>query len=123
MPADDAQADLERHALTRVQWLAAKLGYADALDAAKEKQAIRWMAGIVGVAIVALAASALLGESDEEKQLAVQRCRVAVHVEVYDGALADIGKQHPEFSAGQREKAARAWVGDVQRLRCPAPKE
>ena len=32
VPIDDAQANLERHAPSRVQWLAAKLGYADAVD-------------------------------------------------------------------------------------------
>lgn len=122
MPADDAQRELERHALGRVQWLAAKLGYADALDAATEKWAIRGMVGVVAVVIVALGASTLFKESDEEKRLAVQRCRVAVHVEVYDGLVADMAKRHPEWSRESSERAAASWARDLERLRCPDPK-
>ena len=115
---DDAQAALERHALGRVQWLASKLGYADAVDATTEKWATRGFAVIVVVVIVALGVSALLKQPGEEADLALHRCQVDVRATLSDEIQHQVAREHPELSMQAFASLASARIAEQVRQRC-----
>jgi hypothetical protein len=71
----DSRRELERHALRNVSWLAAKLGYQEALDRRQERWLMIAMGGRGVIVIVALIARARCARSSARR--ATSRASVA----------------------------------------------
>jgi len=103
VPYDDgAQRELERHALRNAGWLAAKLGYGDAIDRRTE----RWIVAAIAFCVVAATAwvvmSVRAGADEDEARLQRQRCEVDFRVKNFDRVRYRIMQEHPEMTPVQR---------------------
>lgn len=94
---DDSQRALEQHALRNVSWLAAKLGYRDAIDVRSEKIAIRVLGGAVLFLVVAMGVSAYVKSppAGAEERM---RCELEVRVAAVWQLKKDLRASHPDMS-------------------------
>ena len=99
---DEVQRELERRALRNVSWLAAKLGYGDAIDRRTE----RWIVAALGVFVVAaiawVVASMTAKAREDEERLQRQRCEVDFRVKNFDRIRYQLMQEHPELTPVQR---------------------
>ncbi len=94
---DDSQRALERHALRNVGWLAAKLGYRDALDVRSEKIAIRVLVGTALLLVAAMGVGAYMNSppAGAEERM---RCELEIRVAAVWQLKKDLGASHPHMS-------------------------
>ena len=114
----DARRELEQRALRNVSWLAAKLGYQDALDRRQERTLIMVM-GVALVVIVALmVVSAMSKGSAEEGDLVRKRCEVDMRVQATDSVRAQVLAEHPEMSTIERQGIFEDRIHAIAASKC-----
>ena len=97
----DSRRELEPHALRNVSWLAAKLGYQDSLDKRRERTLMIAMGAAVAVIVAGFAVGAAISAREDEQDLARHRCEVDARVERTPAVLAQVQREHPDWTRAQ----------------------
>jgi hypothetical protein len=114
---DDAQRELEQHALRNVSWLAEKLGYRDTIDKRVEKK-VAVAVGIFTVVALAVLAFATMNAQTPAEEMARRRCEVQVRADQTMPLRESVFKEHPEMTGAQRDNLVEASVKDLAHLQC-----
>ena len=113
----DTQRELEQRALRNVSWLAQKLGYADVIDARREKMMIAGIGIAVVVVIAILVAVAMLRDTSGS-DLERHRCEVDVRATMTNEVRAKVYKDNPDMSDRKREDMVDKTVHDMAASKC-----
>jgi len=110
---DDAQRDLERHALLNVHALAERLGASDKVDRRTEKKFAKWIFATVGLVIVALALHMVVAREDPKVREA-RRCEVDAAADVMLEARKQLKAARPQLTQAQLEDLVKVTDKDVR---------
>ncbi|MFZ3323410.1 MAG: hypothetical protein WA190_13635 [Usitatibacter sp.] len=119
-PADldhDGRRELERHALRNVSWLAAKLGYQDALEKRTERKLVIGMGVFTAIALAVLVTGILTAQTPAG-EMARRRCEVQVRVDKTVDMRARVFRDHPEMNSVQREQFVEKTISTLAMHRC-----
>ncbi len=114
----DGQRELEQRALRNVRWLAAKLGYQDALDKRRERILMAAMGLGLVVIVAVLYMGAMIRSSADEDDLVRRRCEVDVRARVTMDMRRDFRKQHPEMTPRQLDDLVESSAKTVALSEC-----
>jgi len=116
----DTQRELEQRALRNVSWLAAKLGYQDALDRRQERWLMVAIAGVLVVIVAALALSAMRRSSADADDLARKRCEVDARVEAIPAVRQQVAAEYASLPSGDRDRIFEERLHTLAATKCAA---
>ena len=120
-PADldhDGRRELERHALRNVSWLAAKLGYQDALDRRQERVLVLVTGAALIVIVAAMIVSAKIKAVADEDDLVRKRCEVDVRVQSTDSVRSQVKAEFPGLASVEHQRIFEERIHAIAASKC-----
>jgi hypothetical protein len=112
-PSEDAQRNLEQHALRNVSSLAQRLGYADALDRKQDKAVVVGI-GVAVAAVVIYIGTRMVLSPEDPRKIERQRCEIDKAVHIVDRLRAELKQASPNLTQQDLERRVRITHSDVK---------